>query len=121
MAEDLNIPITIRVCPTVREVDGLALSSRNMYLSPAEREQARAIYRSLMTAVAMFDAGERDALLIAARMRDVLARSRITRIDYIALVDPVTLGEVPRVSPDTLALVAVHVGGTRLIDNTRLT
>jgi pantoate--beta-alanine ligase len=120
MVDDFDIPVTIRTCPTIREADGLAMSSRNAYLSPSEREQAGAVHRSLAEAVAMFEAGERDSATIARAMRGVLMQAGIVRIDYIALVDPLTLDEVSRVGVDSVALVAVHVGATRLIDNTQV-
>ncbi len=117
MADDLDLPIRVEACPTLREPDGLAMSSRNRYLSPAERQQAGAIWRSLLHAAHLAAQGERNAAAIRQQMREVLARAGITRIDYVALVDPLTLAEVEDVRADTVALVAAYVGGTRLIDN----
>ncbi len=120
MAEDLDLSIRVEACPTVREPDGLALSSRNRYLTPAERRQAVAIPDSLRRAAELAAAGERNATTIRQQMRDVLAGAGITRIDYVALVDPLSLAEVDPVHDDTVALVAAYVGGTRLIDNRQL-
>lgn len=117
MADDLDLPIRVEACPTLREPDGLAMSSRNRYLSPAERQQAGAIWRSLLHAAHLAAQGERNAAAIRQQMREVLARAGITRIDYVALVDPLMLAEVEDVRADTVALVAAYVGGTRLIDN----
>lgn len=117
MTEDLDLPIRVEACPTVREPDGLALSSRNRYLTAAERRQAVALWQCLLRAAELAAQGERDAETIRRQMRDVLTRAGLTRIDYVALVDPLTLVEVEEVSADTVALVAAYVGGTRLIDN----
>jgi pantoate--beta-alanine ligase len=120
MAADLDVPIRVEACPTVREPDGLAMSSRNRYLTPAERQQAAAISGSLRHAAELAAQGERNAATIRQQMRDVLTRAGITRIDYVALADPLTLADVDEVHEDTVALVAAFVGGTRLIDNRQL-
>lgn len=120
MVEDLDIPIRIEVCPTVREVDGLAMSSRNRYLSPAERQQALAVSRGLARVTELFHDGQRDAVILRTAMERVLAEAHITRIDYAAIVDPRSLADVEQADRDTMALIAAHVGGTRLIDNCRL-
>ncbi|MHB8862710.1 MAG: pantoate--beta-alanine ligase [Pirellulaceae bacterium] len=120
MARDLDVPIRVEICPTVREPDGLALSSRNRYLSPSERQQAVAISRSLAHAVEQAGRGQRNAAVIRQEMRSVLESAGITRIDYVALVDPTDLTDVEEVNDDTIALVAAFVGGTRLIDNRRM-
>ena len=117
MAADLNVPMRIIVCPIVRESDGLAMSSRNRYLSPAEREQSLAISRSLKLAERLVASGERDAVAIKSRMTDTLAAAGIDRVEYIALADPETLAELPHVDRPTVALIAAFVGSTRLIDN----
>lgn len=117
MVEDLDLPIQIRVLPTVREPDGLAFSSRNAYLSPAAREQALLASRSLRLAAELVEAGQRDAAVILARMRELFAGAPDLRIDYLALVDPETLAEVRQVDGPTLAAIAAFVGGMRLIDN----
>jgi pantoate--beta-alanine ligase len=115
MVRDLNIPVEIVVCPTVREPDGLAMSSRNARLSPAERERAVALFRSLRTAERAIEEGERsvDAVLTTARreLDDVDS-------EYFELVDPESFVPVRgRLDADVLAVVAARVGGTRLIDN----
>lgn len=120
MVRDLNVAIEIVVCPTVREADGLAMSSRNRYLSPAEREQALAIPQSLQRAEQLVAGGRHDAAQIAAEMRVVLKAAGIQRIDYVAVADPETLQERKRIEAATIALVAAYVGTTRLIDNRTL-
>lgn len=117
MVADLNVPVEVRVCPTMREPDGLALSSRNAYLSAAERRQALALSRSLFAAAELVACGEQSAAVVHKRMQQELATAGIDRIDYVALVDPETLAEVANLSRPTIALVAAHVGRTRLIDN----
>ena len=117
MVEDLDVPIEIRLCPTVREEDGLALSSRNAYLSPAERRHAPAIWRSLALAEKMVAEGRRDVAEIIEQMRGVLLATGALAIDYVALVDPETLAPVAEVKSRTLAAVAATIGRTRLIDN----
>jgi len=117
MAEDLDLPIRVVVCPTVRDSHGLALSSRNAYMSPGEREQALAISRSLRVAAELIAGGERSGDVVRQRMRQVLIDARITQIDYVALVDGDSLVEVGEIAGPVVALVAAHVGKTRLIDN----
>jgi pantoate--beta-alanine ligase len=120
MVRDLNVPIQIEICPTVREADGLALSSRNQYLTAEERSQGLALSRSLERANEMFRRQKNDAEAILTQMRQTLADAGITHIDYVALVDPHTLRDVQKVGGGTMALVAAHVGKTRLIDNRRI-
>jgi pantoate--beta-alanine ligase len=120
MVRDLDVPIRVEVCPTVREPDGLAMSSRNRYLNPAERQQALALSRSLVLAEQRVREGQRNAVALRREMRSVLESAGITRIDYVALVDPSHLTDVDEVQDDTMALVAAFVGGTRLIDNRRM-
>lgn len=117
MAEDLDIATQIRVCPTVRESDGLARSSRNQYLTPDERVRATALYRSLELAQQLVHDGVRHAPQVTTRMRDVLRDARIDRIDYVTLADPETLEEVRHVDQRVVALIAAYMGTTRLIDN----
>ncbi|MQA00554.1 MAG: pantoate--beta-alanine ligase [Dehalococcoidia bacterium] len=122
LVRDLNLPVEIVACPTVRDPDGLALSSRNAYLSPEEREQALSLSRGLRLATKAFADGERgaDALRRIAR-REIEAQS-LSDIDYVALADAETLAEVEgEVTRPALLLVAVRFGKTRLIDNARLT
>lgn len=117
MTEDLNLPITIRVCPIVREADGLAMSSRNRYLSPEERRRALVLWQSLNLAAELVAAGQRDAPAIVGRMTALIETVPQAAIDYVALVDPETLEPVATVAGTTLAVLAVRIGATRLIDN----
>ena len=117
MVADLNVPTAIRVCPIVREPDGLAMSSRNRYLSPAARQRATVLWKSLLAAVKAVEEGQRDAREIAARMREVIETAADARIDYIALVDPETFQPVEQIAASTLAALAVKIENTRLIDN----
>lgn len=117
MVEDFDLPIQIRVCPTVREVDGLAMSSRNEYLSPDERRRALAISQALQKAKNLRAAGEHDAQRVLDDMRQILNDAGITRIDYVALADPETLENRPTLDEPCVALIAAYVGKTRLIDN----
>lgn len=117
MAEDLNVPTEIRVCPTVREPDGLAMSSRNAYLSPAARGRALVLSKSLSLAEGLVAGGERAAATIIEKMRALVLTAEDARIDYVALVDRDTLEPVARVEGPTMALLAVHIESTRLIDN----
>lgn len=120
MAQDLDLPIEIRVCPTVREPDGLAMSSRNRYLNDEERERSLTLWRGLKLAAELFAQGERDPDIVIGRMRELFEQADINRIDYIALADPDTLGPVRHLQASTMALVAAYVGDTRLIDNCRI-
>ena len=116
MVRDLDLPIHVEVCPTVREADGLALSSRNQYLSIEERERALAISKSLRLAARLVGEGTRDAPTVIARMQEVLRGSNL-EIEYVALADPDTLEPRAVVDRPTVALIAARVGKTRLIDN----
>jgi pantoate--beta-alanine ligase len=117
MAADLNMPLEIVVCPTVREPDGLAMSSRNQYLSPEERKDATRIYQSLERCRALIEAGERDADVIRGRMREVLRQMPSTKIEYVSISDAETLEELRQVRGRILAAVAVRMKSARLIDN----
>lgn len=117
MVEDLNVPIAIRVCPIVREPDGLAMSSRNAYLDPDARQRAVVLWKSLCLAGELVEQGERDAAVIAEKMRELIRQAEDAKIDYVALVDPDTLEPVRGIRGRTLAALAVRIGGTRLIDN----
>jgi pantoate--beta-alanine ligase len=117
MVQDLNVPIQIRVCPIVRESDGLARSSRNRYLMPADRRRATVLWRSLCLARQLVEQGQRDAASVSAAIRDLILAEGDTRIDYALLVDPETLLPVSQIEGPTLAILAVQVGNTRLIDN----
>jgi pantoate--beta-alanine ligase len=117
LVADLSVPIEIRVCPTVREPDGLALSSRNAYLSASERRQALALSQSLFAAEELVAGGERRAKAVLEHMKHILGAAGIERIDYVAIADRETLADVSDLSRPAVALVAAHVGKTRLIDN----
>jgi pantoate--beta-alanine ligase len=118
MASDLRLATEIVVCPIVRDPDGLALSSRNVYLSPAERVQALALSRAIRQAEAQFAAGERSADVLIGAARTILAAEPGVRIDYVELVNWATLLPVKTAEKGSLVAVAAWVGTTRLIDNT---
>jgi pantoate--beta-alanine ligase len=117
MVRDLNVPIEVRTCPIIRESDGLALSSRNRYLSAAERVHALALSQALEKVRDQYRAGERKADVLAAAMHDTLRRAGIESIDYATVVDAETLGELNAIERSAVALIACRVGTTRLIDN----
>lgn len=120
MVRDLNVPIAISVRPTVREPDGLALSSRNAYLNPDERRRAVALSQALFAAEKAVQGGERNADMLRTLMEHTLTAAGVTAIDYVAIADPDTLEELPRLDAPAIALIAARVGSTRLIDNLRL-
>ena len=117
LIEDLNLDVRLVVCPVVREPSGLARSSRNAYLSTADREVALVLHRSLERADGLFEAGETNAGKILDEMRGVLAAQPRAQLDYVALVEPTHCAPVERVTPGCVALVAARVGSIRLIDN----
>ena len=117
MALDLALPTEVIGCPTVREPDGLALSSRNVHLSPAERAAAPILRRALLEARACWESGERSAEALRAAMREALAREPLARVDYVSVADPHTLTELDRLDDGALLSLAVRFGATRLIDN----
>jgi pantoate--beta-alanine ligase len=117
MVEDLNVRTAVRVCPTVRESDGLAMSSRNRYLSAEERSRALVLWRSLNLAADAIAGGESSAARIVDEMRALISAVPGAAIDYVALVDPESLVPVARIAGPTLAILAVRIGATRLIDN----
>ena len=121
MGADLNLPVEVVAVPTVREQDGLALSSRNVYLSADERRQALALSRALRLGEERFAAGERDAGAIRSEMERLISAKPAARIDYISIADAATLEELTEIDRPALVSMAVRVGGTRLIDNTMLT
>ncbi len=121
MVRDLNLPVEVRVCPIVREPDGLALSSRNAYLTPGERRQATCLFRALSAAKTLVDAGERDPARVRQAMLQVIEATPGAVLDYAELVDADTLRPVDRLQGEVLAAVAVRFGTTRLIDNLVLT
>jgi pantoate--beta-alanine ligase len=117
MTRDLNFPIQIVVCPIIREPDGLAMSSRNVYLNPAERQAATVLYRSLMAAREEFAAGERNARNLRRILAEVLNREPLAALQYVSCADPVTLEELEGSVTRALLSMAVFIGKTRLIDN----
>jgi pantoate--beta-alanine ligase len=117
MIRDLNFPVEILPGPTVREADGLAMSSRNRYLNEEQRQQAVCLKRSLDRAEELFRGGERDAAALIAAMESVIHEVPGAAIDYIEAVDDATLGPVDRIERDTLLALAVRIGPARLIDN----
>jgi pantoate--beta-alanine ligase len=120
MVRDLDFAIEVVVCPTVREPDGLALSSRNAYLGAAERRAAAVLYRALAAARARYDAGERAGEALRAAMREELRSEPLAREEYVSVADPETLLELDRVEGGGLLSLAVRIGRTRLIDNLTL-
>jgi pantoate--beta-alanine ligase len=120
MAEDLNLKVKVEVLPTVREEDGLALSSRNTYLSQEERRAALVLSRSLDEARQMVENGERDAGRIKNRIREVISQEPLARIDYVEIVDMDDLDPVNEIENEALAALAVFIVKVRLIDNTIL-
>jgi pantoate--beta-alanine ligase len=117
MVRDLNIPVQIVTCPIVREPDGLAMSSRNVYLDSAQRKSALALYRSLLRVREHFDQGKRKAIKLIETGLRAFAEEPSVRLDYLEIVDPDTLDRVDEVSQTVLVAVAAFVGNTRLIDN----
>ena len=117
MAVDLNFPLEVIVCPTTREADGLAMSSRNKYLSEAERKAATALFRSLSAAKEMYEKGERDAEKLRGKMKEVLANEPLAQMQYVSCADYGTLEELDIVKGKALLSMAVYFGKTRLIDN----
>ena len=120
MVEDLNIDTRIVLLPTVREEDGLAMSSRNSYFNEEERKAAIILYRSLKKAKEWIDQGERSSSRIIQKMKDFIAKEPLARIDYIAIVDSKSLEEVEQVERGNLIALAVYIGKVRLIDNMRV-
>lgn len=117
MAADLDLPVKVLLVPTVRDADGLALSSRNQYLSATERQQAVGISRALQMADRLHRTGQRDVHVLCDAMRQVLSQHGIEQIDYAAVADAQTLNQLTEVQDSAVALVAARVGQTRLIDN----
>ncbi len=117
LVADLDVPVEVRGCPIVREADGLALSSRNTYLSADERRAATVLFRALTAAEACWRAGERRGASLERVLSDVLAREPLARIDYAAATDPETFRPVGEAQGPVRLLLAVFVGKTRLIDN----
>ncbi len=117
MVRDLNMSVSIRVLPTVREDDGLALSSRNSYLNADERVQARVLYRALTEAVQRHRRGQTDPIALRAVMCQIIKEAPLAGVDYVEIVDQESLAPVETVDEGDIALLAVRIGKTRLIDN----
>ncbi|MGH7369536.1 MAG: pantoate--beta-alanine ligase [Candidatus Methylomirabilaceae bacterium] len=117
LVADLNLGLEIVVLPTVRESDGLAMSSRNTRLTPEQRRAAPVLYRSLRRAEQLVRAGERQAKVILDEMRVMIEGESLARLDYLAVCDPQTLRPIERIEGPTLVALAVRIGPTRLIDN----
>src|SRR5262245_1852900 len=120
MVNDLNVPVTIHVHPTVREPDGLAMSSRNRYLDPTQRMRATALHHALKKVEELFARGERRASELEREMSAIFTATPGARIDYARVVDAETLDTISQIERPALAAVAVYFGSTRLIDNTLL-
>ena len=121
LAEDLNLLVRVEVLPTVRESDGLAMSSRNRYLDPVQRKHAVVLFRALERAKERFVAGEREAASIESLLSAEVASTPGARLDYARVVDALSLQPVAMIERSALAAMAVYFGSTRLIDNTILT
>jgi pantoate--beta-alanine ligase len=117
MVKDLNFPVDIVICPTVREADGLAMSSRNTYLKPDERQAATVLFRALSAAQAAYHSGERQAERLRQIMADTLDAEPLARRQYVSCADPDSLEEIQGEAGNVLLSMAVFVGKTRLIDN----
>ena len=117
MTRDLNFPIEIVVCPIVREPDGLAMSSRNVYLDRAQRKAATVLFRALNAAKDVYDKGERDAGMLRQIMTEVLASEALVQVQYVSCADYDTLEELEIIKGKALLSMAVFLGKTRLIDN----
>ena len=117
MAKDLNMNLTIQIHPTVREKDGLAMSSRNSYLNPEERAAALCLYRSLEAAKNLVDAGERNTGALKQKIEGLIGQEPLARIDYVEILSFPELAETEYLKGSSLAALAVFIGRTRLIDN----
>ena len=117
MVQDLNFPVEIVVCPIWRELDGLAMSSRNVYLNPAERQAAVVLWRALQAAQKAFRQGERNASRLRQVMQAEIDAQPLARLQYVSCAHPDTLQELEEITSDALLSMAVVIGKTRLIDN----
>jgi len=117
MVVDLNMNLEVIVVPTVRENDGLAMSSRNVYLNPQERQAATVLYRALTQAQQQWQKGEKDAERLRQAMTSLISKEPLAKIDYVSIADAQTLEEISKIDRLTVASLAVKIGKTRLIDN----
>jgi pantoate--beta-alanine ligase len=120
MAADLNMNLEVIVAPTVRESDGLAMSSRNIYLNPQERQAATVLFKALTLAQNLWEKGERNAETIRQEMTSLISKEPIAKIEYVSIADTQTLEELSEIDRPALASLAVRIGKTRLIDNVLL-
>jgi len=117
MVSDLNMNLEIIVVPTVRESDGLAMSSRNIYLDAEERQAAIVLFKALSLARHLWQSGEKDANKIRHQMTSLIQKEPLARIDYVSIADAETLDELDKVKPPALVSLALKIGRTSLIDN----
>ena len=117
LARDLDLPAQITIAPTVREADGLAMSSRNAYLAPNERAAAAVLHRALSAAERLYTGGERSAGVLRGAMTTALGEEPLAKIDYVSVADPLTLRELDLITTGALVSMAVQIGPARLIDN----
>jgi len=117
MAKDLNMNLNVIICPTLREPDGLAMSSRNVYLTPEQRKGAPVLYKSLTLAKDLYTKGERDSVKILKQMTSLIQKEPLANIDYISINDTDSLAELKTIGKSALVSMAVKFGNTRLIDN----
>jgi len=117
MVADLNMNLEVRVIPTVRESDGLAMSSRNVYLKPQERQAATVLFKALTLAQNLRTKGERNAETIRKKMTSLISKEPLAKIEYVSIADAETLEELTEINKPALASLAVRIGKTRLIDN----
>jgi pantoate--beta-alanine ligase len=117
MVQDLNVDTRIKVCPIVREADGLAISSRNAYLSAEDRQAAPGLYRSLRRAQELFHSGETRPVAMLDAMRSVIASEPAAKLEYVSVVNPPSMEPAEKAIPASVALIAARVGPVRLIDN----
>ena len=120
MVKDLNMPVKIIGCPIVREKDGLAMSSRNKYLSNKERKEALSLYKAICRVKEMFENGERDSNTLIQIAKDIISKEPSANIDYLKIVDINTMQDINKIEKDALFALAVKIGSTRLIDNCKL-
>ncbi len=117
MVADLDMNLEVITLPTVREADGLAMSSRNSYLNPEQRQAATVLYQALTLAQQLYADGERDAEKVRQEMLVLIKKQPLASVDYVSIADPETLDELDTLSPPSLVSMAVSIGSTRLIDN----
>jgi len=117
MVRELNMPLEIVACPTIREQDGLAMSSRNTYLNQEQRQAAKVLYKALKLSEELYSDGERDANTIRRRMTELIEAEPLAEIDYVSVANAESLQELDKISDKALVSLAVNIGRTRLIDN----